>query len=85
MDEKQRTRRIRHELEKTRVQLARQDAELEALEAELDPEALEEAERSFADGDDPQVRLVKKVFADRLPRVPTPTPSLKLSRFAIRV
>lgn len=48
MNEKQRTRRIRHELEKTRAELARQDADLEALEAELDPAAIEEAERTFA-------------------------------------
>ena len=48
MNDKQRTRRIRHELEKTKAELARQDAELDALEAQLDPEAIEEAEATFA-------------------------------------
>jgi len=67
MNEKQRTKRIRHELEKTRVQLARQDAELEALEAEMDPAALEEAEQTL----DERIQNDSEVaaFAESLGRV----------------
>lgn len=48
MNEKQRTQRIRHELEKARAELARQDAELEALEADMDPNEVARADRTFA-------------------------------------
>lgn len=49
MNEKQRTKRIRHELEKVKAELARQDADLEALQAEMDPEEVARAEKTFAE------------------------------------
>lgn len=48
MSEKQRTRRLRHELAKAKAELARQDAELADLEADMDPEEVARAEQTFA-------------------------------------
>ena len=67
MDEKQRTRRIRHELEKTKAELARQDAELEALESELDPAEVARAEATFAEA----LRRVERRNEPQPAEVPT--------------
>ena len=87
MNEKQRTRRIRHELEKTKAELARQDAELEALESEMDPTAIEEAEASL----DELIEADEAVatFAESLRRVSRPNrhtePQPIVPAFAVRV
>jgi predicted nucleic acid-binding Zn-ribbon protein len=72
MNEKQRTKRIRHELDKAKAELARQDAELEALESEMDPEELARAEKTFAKA----LRRVERRDQPQPAKVPT---------FALRV
>ena len=67
MNEKQRTRRIQHELMKAKAELARQDRELESLEAEVDPAALAEAERTF----DEALRRVERAEQPQPVKVPT--------------
>ena len=73
MNEKQRSRRIRDELTRARAELARQDRDVDELEAGLDPGELAEAERTF----DQTLRRLER-------REETPTQAT-VPTFAVRV
>lgn len=74
MNEKTRTSRIRQELERAKAELARQDHEVAALSADIDPAELAEAEATFA-----------KILRQSSREEETPKQALVIPTYALRV